>query len=864
MRELKIAYGRSSSARIWKNTTVTWEELCEKFKVTVRTKETVEEYKNMGKDERAAAKDRGGFVGGHLKNGRRLVQSTQCRSLLTLDADLAKLGFIEEFEKRCKYAAAIYTTHGHTPESPRSRIVIPFTEEITPDCYVAVARLFAAQWGIDQFDECSYRVNQLMYWPTTPSDGEFICRIIEGDFMDAMEFLKGFPEWRDCSKLPVSSREKEVRVTDGRKQEDPLSKEGIVGAFCRTYGIEDAIRKFLTGVYAPSAAEGRYDYVPGEGTAGVVVYDDKFAYSHHATDPAGGMLLNAFDLVRVHRFGENDGKTSYLKMCALAEADEAVKETLEKERLEQARKDFEKISSNWEEPMPFGKYTIMPFPLDALPTDIRNYVAAISESVQTPADMAGCAALSVIAASIQGKYVILGKKDWTEPLNIYLTEIAPPSERKSAIHHAMTKPVSDYENNYNHVNAAAVETSHMHRRILERRQKAVEDQFAKGKATQADVDEIAKQLTEYEERKPLRLFADDITPEKLASVLAKNNGRMALLSSEAGIFDTLAGAYSKSVNIDVMLKSYSGDQIRVDRIGRESENIMNPTLTVLLMAQPNVISRVLSNETFRGRGLTARFLYCMPTSAVGGRKYRSAPVPDEVYQAYERCVFNMLEDEYSEKPEVITLSSEADALMEAFSQELEPKLVKEYAEIADWCGKLAGNVLRIAGLLCRAGVYRSHAFLDDPDPLVVDGATMENAIRLGRYFLNHAQAIFNVLPENAMFQNAHKILKMISDKGLKEFSRRTAMRNCQSFKRVEDIQPVLDFLEDYGYIAAEEGSPVYGKGRPPMPSYAVNPWVERYYCRFDVTRVIPRERHHMTAITSPINQKKRAINDNMA
>ena len=150
--------------------------------------------------------------------------------------------------------------------------------------------------------------------------------------------------------------------------------------------------------------------------------------------------------------------------------------------------------------------------IDTLPAEIRNYVAAISESIQTPVDMAGCAALSVIATSIQGKYKIQGKRDWTEPLNIYLTEIAPPSERKSAVQHAMVKPVSDYENQYNHIHAAEVETSRMHKRILERRQKTVEDQVSKGKATKDDVEEIARELTEYEVKKPLRLFADDITP----------------------------------------------------------------------------------------------------------------------------------------------------------------------------------------------------------------------------------------------------------------------------------------------------------------------------------------------------------------
>lgn len=166
---------------------------------------------------------------------------------------------------------------------------------------------------------------------------------------------------------------------------------------------------------------------------------------------------------------------------------------------------------------------------------------------------------------------------------------------------------------------------------------------------------------------------------------------------------------------------------------------------------------------------------------------------------------------------------ETDVLLEEFYQGLEPKLIREYAEIADWCGKLAGNALRIAGLLCRAGTYRSHEFLDEPVLLVVDSQTMESAIKFGRYFLNHVQAVFNVLPENTMFQNAHKVLKMLAEKGLKTFSRRTAMRNCRIFQRIEEIQPVLDFPEDYGYIAIEETPPSYGKGRPPMPRYAVNP-----------------------------------------
>ena len=820
MRELKIALGRSANALKWTNTTIGWDELCGKLKTTRRTAETAAQYHAMSRDDKEKAKDIGGFVGGHLKDNRRLVENVECRSLLTLDSDSAKKDFLIRFRQNCRYAAIIYTTHGHTPEAPRYRIVIPFAEDITPDCYNAVARFFAAQWGIDQFDVCSYRVNQLMYWPSSPSDGEYICEVIEGPWLNAMNFLAAYPEWRDCSKLPIASKEKPIRVSNGKKQEDPLKKEGVVGAFCRTYSIQAVISKYLSSVYAPSVKEGRYDYIPGEGTAGVVVYDDKFAYSHHATDPAGSRLLNAFDLVRLHRFGDEEG--SFQKMCALSEEDDQVREKLQAERTAQAQKDFETIASSWEEP-PFGKHSIDPFPLDALPKDIADYVSAVAESTQTPVDMAATVALSILSVCLQGKYRIQGKADWLEPLNTYALVSALPSERKSAVLNMMLRPLNTFEQQYNLRNAANVESSKMLKRALERRQKAAEEQFAKGKIEKEELERIAREVADFEEEKPLQLYVDDITTEKLVSVLSSNKGRAALVSSEGGIFDTLAGIYTKNVNIDVMLKGYSGDTIRVDRIGRESGSVMKPALTVLLMAQPGVVSAVLGNKTFRGRGLTARFLYCIPDSMVGTRQYDSTPVSVTVSGQYDRKIVNLLEDEYHGTPSTIGVSAEASRLLSAFSSELEPKLTREYVDIADWEGKLIGNTLRISGLLCRANIFLGHGFLDETaDNLIVDGPTMENAIRIGRYYLTNAIAAYDVLPEKPMYVQANRILKAIAEKGLKEFDRRAAMRYCQSFKTVSEIQPVLDFLEDYGYISQLPCEKRYS-GRPPLPRYLVNP-----------------------------------------
>lgn len=365
MRKLSIAYGSSCHAKRWVNQQVTFDELCERLSHTARTPETVEEYPKLPKAERDRAKDKGGFVGGKLKGGRRKRDTVEGRSMLTQDADHAGIGFIDSYEMLCPYASCLYTTHGHTPEAPRVRVVVPLTRDVTPDEYAAISRLFAAEWGIDQFDECSHRPHQLMYWPTTPTDGEYVFKRCDGEWLDPDRYLAAHPGWRDCAGLPHSAREG-GNVERGRKQqENPLGKQGVIGAFCRTYGINEAVHVFLKDIYQESALQGRFDYIPADSSAGVVVYDDIFAYSHHATDPACGKLLNAFDLVRIHKFGGLDEKVpeeteaaklpSFKAMCDFAVNDENVKMTIAGERMEIAEKEFSGENEDWLKQLEYEK-----------------------------------------------------------------------------------------------------------------------------------------------------------------------------------------------------------------------------------------------------------------------------------------------------------------------------------------------------------------------------------------------------------------------------------------------------------------------------------------------------------------------------
>ena len=346
MRDLKISYGDSRLSKRWVNKKTTFDELCERFKVTRRTTETVTEYQKFTKDRRDTAKDVGGYVLGHLKSGRRKKDTVESRSGITLDADHAESGFIDTVEMLFPHNCAIYSTHSHTPKTPRLRVVIPLSRDVTPDEYAALSRLVADEIGMDFFDDSTYEPERLMYWPSTPSDGEYVFKVIDGDELDPDKYLAKLSDWRDCSLWPTSSRQSEVIQRSIHQQQNPLEKEGVVGAFCRSYSIEDAIAAFLPDIYEPSAMTGRYDYIAADSSAGVVLYEGKWAYSHHATDPACGKLLNSFDLVRVHKYTDLDDKAGFKAMSEFALKDEKVNTLIAEERIAAAETEFTE-SEDW-------------------------------------------------------------------------------------------------------------------------------------------------------------------------------------------------------------------------------------------------------------------------------------------------------------------------------------------------------------------------------------------------------------------------------------------------------------------------------------------------------------------------------------
>lgn len=357
--EIHLAIGSSKTEKKWKNRSQNWSDFLQRLATPTVTQETVSDYKKMPKSRQDDIKDVGGFVGGWLKEGKRKRGHAQQRSLVTLDADSTTLDFWEDVKLLFDHAAAIYTTHSHLVKGPRYRLIIPLERPVTAEEYEPLARKLAEIFGMDNFDDTTYQAERLMYFPSHSLDGEYFTDYLDLPWVDPDEVLAGYEDWRDSSFWPESSRGHSIRESQAKKAGDPLEKKGVVGAFCRSYDIVSAIETFLPEIYGPTGRNDRWTYLGGSTSGGLVIYDDKFAYSHHGTDPVGDQLVNSFDLVRIHKFGDldDDAKAgtppqkmkSYRAMNEFLQEDDLVMAQMQKERLGEALEEFDAFEINEEE-----------------------------------------------------------------------------------------------------------------------------------------------------------------------------------------------------------------------------------------------------------------------------------------------------------------------------------------------------------------------------------------------------------------------------------------------------------------------------------------------------------------------------------
>ncbi|MCA9232821.1 MAG: DUF3987 domain-containing protein [Planctomycetales bacterium] len=497
--------------------------------------------------------------------------------------------------------------------------------------------------------------------------------------------------------------------------------------------------------------------------------------------------------------------------------------------LAQAAQNWEPGQASWLEIVPFDVLDLPEFPTHALPAVLRHWVTEESHATQTPADLAALMSLAVCSACIGRRVVVEPRSGWREPVNLFTAVLLEPGNRKSAVFADAMKPLREFEAELIEAARPEVARAQSERRQEEALLKKLERRAVeKGDAeARHQAGELSAAMADQPAHVLPRLLVDDATAEKMGIMLAEQGGRIASMSPEGGVFDLMAGLYSKSgmPQFGVYLMGHSADDLITDRVGRQSVRVERPALTCAYAMQPAVIEGLAENTAFRGRGLLARFLYAAPQSWIGRREIAPAPVSDSTRAAYHQIVQSLAK---VEGEIVLQLSAEAAASLRNWEAEIEGMLADggQMEIMRDWGAKLAGATLRLAAVLhCVARGPTGH----------IESPAIAAAVEIARYLIPHAEAVLNKMlaSEDSTSDDARYVLRWIERHGRTEFTKREAQQHGKRrFKTANDIDPVLAELVKRGYILLLP-TKASGAGRPPSPAYEVNP---EFVATFDTER----------------------------
>jgi hypothetical protein len=487
---------------------------------------------------------------------------------------------------------------------------------------------------------------------------------------------------------------------------------------------------------------------------------------------------------------------------------------------------------DWDPPVVFAEYQLPTFPMDVLPRHIRTYIEALAVEKQVPVDLPGMLVLTALATALQKKVIVLVRPGWVEPVNIWTMCALPPGSRKSGTFASLVEPIEKYERLERDRLAPEVEQAKNKRKIAETRLTQLQNDAAKKRGHEAaqalaDSNVLASELAGMVIPVIPELIADDITPEAVVRLLADQGGKISVMSSEADILEILAGRYSNgSPNLGAFLKGHAGDSIRVKRIGRLPDYVDRPALSMGISPQPDMLRGLIEKPSFRGRGLLGRFLYSMPTPILGNRRIRSSPVPAGVADEYERILTALLRMEPATNTEgdntahVLRMSPESESVFNQFEEWLEPQLspMGELGSMADWAGKLAGAVARIAGLLHMA------EHMTDGVRLQMNADTVRSAVKLAKeYFIPHARAAYAEMGVDPEIEAARYTWDVIQNKGQVTFTKSEVWRWTKGkFERVEPLTKALTILAERNYLRELPPPDKKGVGRR-LVRFEVNP-----------------------------------------
>lgn len=893
--EIRIAVIKKGDRGHSKNKTVTWSWLVDRLSSPeVDRKHTLPEYLDLPIDKQNRLKDVGAFVGGPFSDGMRKGTHLIERTVVTLDIDQATAEQIDDLRlgisKVCKYEFFASTTRKHTKKKPRWRLVFPVTRPVSIEEYGPLSRILASKVfatvgeSMDAVDDVSYRPAQIMYWPSVCKDAKFEKIHNEGKLLNPDKVLEAFGDWQDWTKLPYSELRGKKRPTTGKKAENPTEKAGWIGAFCRAYDVERAIEVFLPDVYERGdehSSKPRYTYAHGSSSNGAIIEDDGlFLYSHHGTDPCAERLVNAFDLVRIHKFGDMDVDCddetppaecpSFKEMIRFISDDPDVIAELaeDDEHLAPTKLRFENLGDDEDEPEPKKKkdkakkadsdedeeededetpadepdYTVMrqcafdapKFPLDVLGDFWGRRVQLWATNSSAPIDYTAMSAIVGAAAAIGNARWVQAKEGWKEPPVLWCSIIGRPSANKSPALNPLQNLFSTIEAEWFPEYEERIRSWQAGCTLARARKKAWETRLESVTAAKMEDENEFATLPEdcVEPVKPerRRVVISDITIESLMKTLASNPKGLLNLRDEMSDWFANMSRYNNGSDRPAWLEAYGGRGRTVDRVKNEGVPLFVPRFSVSMLGglQPDRLVEFLRTSE---DGLQARFMFVWPE----GRPQpigEGIPEDNGAVNAFRRLTeLEMdVDDNGREAPVTVPLSKKAWERFKEWANKRPAEELTVDESIQSAFGKANGLVLRIA-LVLEFMRWSAKSFDPEPMPTRVSLKSINAAIRLREEYIKPMQIrVFSHVGKTEEERHAAMLGRWLLTHRPEQITVRQIMRESRiaAFRDAKAVNNVIEFMVGANWLTPAEKRST-AKGGRPQRAYNVNKKVYKHF-----------------------------------
>jgi hypothetical protein len=732
-----------------------------------------------------------------------------------------------------------YTSRSATEANQKMRIIVPLAGSVSGEQFVIMQKILNDKLIVAGIipDRATERAGQVCYLPNRGEyyryhvekhAGPMACEAWDEDAAQEKERTKAAQrasqEAREQARIKAAQR-----MASGCKSSiDAFNAEYPLLMMFDTYGYIGRGNRWLS----PNSVSGS----PGV----TLSADGRKWLSTHGSDAgigrptSNGTMGDAFDLFTYYQHGGNrnaaimaardmfiiDGET----INPVNQRDCMQRQNLEDTPDTSAQAIGLSRSGTWPTLTPLENAAPARLPIEQWPPVLRDYAIEASRETETPVELPALLALGCVAAAIQKVLSVKIKPGYVEPCCLNAVLVLPPATRKSAEITRAIAPIVKWEAEQRLHFAEAIKRAESllatHKaRVQELRKRAIKERSS-DKAI-----ELAAELAALEASEPTvpvspRLFTSDVTTEHLATMMGNHGGAMAVISSEGGIFETMAGRYSQQMpNFDLYLQAHAGDPVRVDRGSKAPIILDNPRLTMALTIQPDVLTAMGTKAGFKGRGLLGRVLFCLPPSTLGHRTGNTLRMSYHVQEAYNNMIGELIDVAHTNEPYTLELSTEVVAAWKTFWCEVETKLADggQFEHCRDWAGKLPGAVGRIAAL------FHSACHPDQLATKKIELCDMHAAISTGWVLAEHALAAFGFMGADPAVEDAKLVLKWVLRRRLMLFTARDVQHNYGSrFAKADDVLPALGVLEERGYIR-QRYRELSAKGGRSTSDYEVNP-----------------------------------------